>query len=271
MDSGSPVAKYLIDLLSYYDTFRNDKNSCRQLSAEFLEKLTQDKSLIIDSERRRRTKDHPSETNAASEARTFQPSTIDLFLPPKPTFELAWLPDDQGEIDADADDDSDDLVTQVHQRSATSQTTNIAVTPPDAAAKFTDTRKFYKQLSKFDVHLTSAPGQIIIPIEFLDFFGELQEEKDGTLTGGSSQWATTIPGRFKKGSIDMQFEEGRVIVYKPASSHARPNTEVRFTFHNKEIMRLLNAGDYLIFEWNGDQLLVTRSLAAPGSNKFGWV
>jgi hypothetical protein len=116
---------------------------------------------------------------------------------------------------------------------------------------------FWKVLSKFDVSTTSAPGQIIIPIEFQDFFEPLTLTKPSDAGGRGRQWEASFPIQFVDGAFRVVANDARCIVYEPETGHPRPNTECRFTFRNRDILTRLTKGDILVFR-----------VAAGGSVKF---
>lgn len=105
---------------------------------------------------------------------------------------------------------------------------------------------FWKKLSKNDVSLTSSPGQIIIPISFLEYFPPLS---DPIITqSGAEQSDAFFNVIYESPSGDIvKIENARVIFYEPAPWHPRPNSEIRFTFRNHEILTGLGKEDLLEF------------------------
>lgn len=128
--------------------------------------------------------------------------------------------------------------------------------PAKAAGLPTLGKGFWKVLSKFDVSTTSAPGQMIIPIEFRDYFRSLHLSKKADPSGGGRQWETTVPVEFHDGSFSKVVPDGRCIVYEPKITHPRPNMECRFTFRDRQILVRLTKGDILEFR---------PILSSPGS------
>jgi HKD family nuclease len=106
---------------------------------------------------------------------------------------------------------------------------------------------FWKRLSKYDVSLTSSPGQIIIPIGFSHLFPHF---RGWTTTSSGAEQADVNFNIIYKNSTgtESRINGVRAIQYVPAPDHPRPNRELRFTFLNKDILRELNAGDVLKFE-----------------------
>ncbi len=104
---------------------------------------------------------------------------------------------------------------------------------------------FWKKLSKFDISKTSAPGQIIIPIRYLDLFPPMNGLS--TQLSGGQQEEVIFDISFEEYGKTELVEGVRAIRYVPAPSHARPNIELRFTFHNREIFNKLSVDDVLEF------------------------
>jgi HKD family nuclease len=141
---------------------------------------------------------------------------------------------------------------------------------------------FWKVLSAFDVSTTSAPGQIIIPIQFRDFFEPLELTKQPDIGGKGRQWEGAFPTQFRDGSFTLNVD-ARCIVYEPETDHPRQNTECRFTFRNRDILERLRAGDILIFNRTsagGIQIDVERvtssdsrhrTLYSRPGGRFGWL
>jgi hypothetical protein len=128
---------------------------------------------------------------------------------------------------------------------------------------------FWKRLSKFDVSQTSAPGQMIIPIQFRTFFEPLALNFDRTDEGGARQYDRTFPLTFKDDGYQIEVEDARVILYEPAADHPRPNKELRFTFHDREILNRLRKDDVLVFQSLNDRIVVQRKAAGSmGPGRF---
>ena len=106
---------------------------------------------------------------------------------------------------------------------------------------------FWKVLSGNDVSTTSSPGQIIIPIEFKDFFEPLTLTKPPDAGGKGRQWEASFSVQFVDGTFRIIANDARCIIYEPETGHPRPNTECRFTFRNREILKRLGKGDILVF------------------------
>lgn len=113
-----------------------------------------------------------------------------------------------------------------------------------------DLRSFWKRLSSFDVNTRSGPGQIIIPIGFRNFFEPLPQTKEGDADGKGRQWDAIFPVDFSEGAF-IRSVQARCIVYEPKLRQRRKNTECRFTFRDREILKRLSAGDVLVFQQTG--------------------
>jgi hypothetical protein len=130
---------------------------------------------------------------------------------------------------------------------------------------------FWKALSHFDVSRHAAPGQIIIPRRYLDFFPPLEVEKDESATGGPRQSSAHLGVAFTDGTWTKTVTNARVVLYEPALHHPRSNIEVRFTFRDQEISSRLEQDDVLVFSRTDQGYFVDRR--APGSmgdgSRFG--
>lgn len=142
----------------------------------------------------------------------------------------------------------------------------------DAGGGPAGTLGFWKALSSFDVSLSesSAPGQMIIPIRFRDFFGELVIQKDETAQRGVRQSHAVFPATFIDGAFSAVLEDTRVILYEPAVDHPRQNIELRYTFHNREVLQRLFANDILIFTREDQRMRIEpRQPDSMGAGRFG--
>jgi len=83
---------------------------------------------------------------------------------------------------------------------------------------------FFKALSANDVSPKDSPGQIIIPISFLPFFGQLTVQKDESAVGGPRQEHAEFSVDFIDGTFQQTVPTARVILYEPATSHKRKNS-----------------------------------------------
>lgn len=106
---------------------------------------------------------------------------------------------------------------------------------------------FWKKLSKFDVSTTSAPGQIIIPKGFIDSFPPMDEPSITSSGGEQSDIFLNVIFEDKNGK-KFKVDNVRAIYYVPAPDHPRPNSELRFTFRNREIFEMLSERDILEFK-----------------------
>jgi HKD family nuclease len=106
---------------------------------------------------------------------------------------------------------------------------------------------FWKRLSNYDVSLKSSPGQIQIPIGHLKKFPPLSSPK--VTKKGATQSETFLDVVFaEKGKKDILVQNARAILYEPAPTHKRSNQELRFTFHDRSILKRLAAQDILVFQ-----------------------
>lgn len=127
-----------------------------------------------------------------------------------------------------------------------------------AAASSASEEEFFKALSKNDVSLRDSPGQIIIPIGFLSFFGSLEVQMDKTAAGGPRQSHREFSATYRDGDDAVEVDSCRVILYEPAAAHKRPNSEVRFTFRNRAILEDLAVDQVLSFAKRDGHVTVER-------------
>jgi HKD family nuclease len=127
---------------------------------------------------------------------------------------------------------------------------------------------FWKVLSNFDVNPGSAPGQIIVPIRFAYHFPQVTMTQGPDAGGKGRQWECSLSVLFSAPSGNIVADDARFIIYEPHTGHPRPNTESRFTFHNRGIFNLLSAGDMLIFQRQTFQYWFRVTLAHPGSRRY---
>jgi hypothetical protein len=106
---------------------------------------------------------------------------------------------------------------------------------------------FWKKLSMFDVSITSAPGQIIIPKGFISSFPPMDDPLITNSGGEQCDIFLNIIFEDKNGER-FKIDNVRAIYYVPAPDHPRPNSELRFTFRNREIFEMLSETDILEFK-----------------------
>lgn len=109
---------------------------------------------------------------------------------------------------------------------------------------------FWKCLGNNDVSRTSSPGQMVIPIRFSHYFNF--GPTIFTAAGGEQRdhnYSSQIIFIDNTGTITdtTLIETTRTVYYTPAPTHARPNSEVRFTFRNN-IYQRTSTGYILLFE-----------------------
>lgn len=136
-------------------------------------------------------------------------------------------------------------------------------------------RGFWKRLSKWDVSLTSSPGQMIIPMQFADLFPKVGASK--ATTGGAKQADVLFDVVYVDDtSAPVVVKNARLIKYVPGKSHPRQNIDLRFTFLDRGILQSLKAGDMLEFSSIGHpvtRMQVKRTPAAKvtATKRFGLI
>lgn len=265
-----PDRALLREAENYRDQLLQMAEACLPLDETLMERLREDSSLRISSERRNR---HGTRSRGALPS-IFGRPIAGLAHAPAPSVRLVEAEDEDVE-------ESDDIsAAELREAGPVDELreTGSGVTSRGEPESGHETEEdegagvlgFWKALSRWDVSLSSAPGQIIIPIRFLDFFGELEVEKDETADGGVRQSARTMPVQFTDGSYSKLVAAARVILYEPAEHHPRPNVELRFTFHDREVFTRLHENDTLVFSQNANTILVERrESGSMGSNRFG--
>lgn len=122
---------------------------------------------------------------------------------------------------------------------------------------------FWKVLSNNDVSTTSSPGQMIIPISFESFFtfrNPIETQSGGQQSEFIFDAEVCIVNE-SNAYDNINFVFGaRAVLYTPAPNHPRQNTEIRFTFRNRQIFNQLEASDILLF--------VPRTLTEDNSASF---
>lgn len=155
------------------------------------------------------------------------------------------------------------------------QENNIAAAGVEQRRVSASPNGFWKRLSPSDVSLTSSPGQMIIPRQFLSFFPPLGSLK--TTRSGGKQGDALIDVEYRQPNKEPMLVKGaRVIWYEPAPDHPRQNPDLRFTFRNREVLTSLEAGDVLEFvptAASSPALVVRRipASAAQGSEDYGLI
>jgi len=242
LDLGSPEdAAILGDVKGYIDRCRSAGEASLRLTAELIAAILADERLRIGSEATGRGaggvadggEEHSSLFGAALTGLLQPPPLATPARAPGPRVEAAPAP------------------------------------PPPAAVA----PGFWKMLSDFDVSTSSAPGQMIIPIRFLPFFGALQVEHDRVAEGGSRQSHKTFAATFRDGAYTRDLPEVRVILYEPASDHPRSNKELRLTLHDRESLLRLSEDDVLVFTIEDGRYVVARQDGRPpgATGRYGWL
>lgn len=262
--------RFIDDIFEYYMRVTGDLESCRPLNAELIEEMQNDDRILLGSERRR----SPLSGMGRKQGRVFNPSNEPLMIPPKPSVDIDGM--------IDAIDDNASSVEEASQPSVSGRDRNSdkgpqvhTIATPESYGGDNRWAKFFKRLSRFDANLDTAPGQIVIPKAFADFFGELEVELDGSEVTGSRQRARNFRAILVGDTGTVVAEDARIIEYVPAPTHKRTNNEFRFAFRTPEIRGMLAEDDFLAFEWLDDGTLqVTLTQSSPSEDdqlRYGWL
>ncbi len=251
------------ELVAYLDNLLAQGGACKALDDELMKSLREGTYRIVSeveaNRRRRERRGAPAASGAASPLFT---SVSGLGTPPTP--QMNPVRDDAYDADEDLTPEPDE----------TPSGPPVSADPParDFGGSF-GRRGFYKRLSDHDASLTQSPGQIIIPKQFEEYFPPLTLQWDQLSKGGSRQSEAKFPAVFRDGSFEKQLAEVRVIRYEPKPTHKRTNTELRFTFHDREVFRHFKSGDFIRFSATDDgECLIERVPAtADGFGKFNWI
>lgn len=263
---------FLADVDEYIKQLRTLNNNCRLLDDALLAALQADPRYQLESESSRASRLLGSTGSTASQPGLFGPAVRGLLNAPSVTTAARTR--------VRATDDSDDTDSVIApaspaagRSSATSSTTSTAAGGPMAGGATSGTpMKFWKALSAFDVNLRSAPGQIIIPIGFREFFEPLVVQIDKVSSGGVRQLQRHLPALYVDGKKRVRLPDTRAIVYEPAADHPRQNIELRFTLHNRDIAETLRKDDILVFTKDtAGNVTIERRPAGTYAGRFGWL
>ena len=120
-------------------------------------------------------------------------------------------------------------------------------------------------------------------VEAKRFKGVFPQLQASDLDTVGQQQETLVRAVFHSAGMTREVPKARLIEYSPAPHHPRPNTEYRFTFHDRSINPgLLEQGDILVFlpakaeEYNFDIFHITPSSplyeqVGEGNSTFGWL
>jgi hypothetical protein len=264
----------LRDARAYIHRLLADTTTCRPLTEELIEELSSDPRYRVSGHERRGRKIHRDLPPGAEEDDIAEDDAPDVegsagepifgrsirgrpHVPPLSQEALAELRE-----------------LEIGYPESTESTPAAIATPSPLAPQLepeeeeAGTLGFWKTLSAFDASDSSAPGQIIIPIRFIDFFPPLTVQQDERATGGSRQSDTEFALTFRDGPYTKEVVTGRAILYEPASNHPRPNKELRFTFRDHAVFGRLQKDDVLVFRHADDGRIVVRR-AEPGSMGTG--
>jgi len=146
---------------------------------------------------------------------------------------------------------------------------SVTISPGEVPELSSAGEGFWKKLSNNDVSLSSSPGQMIIPKQFLGYFPPLTdwEVRENNARQADSFFDVVFKDTF---GGQVRVENVRVIHYVPSPDHARPNDEVRFTFRNRDILTALSEDDILVFrETNDPGIWFIIEHIPVGSSEYG--
>ena len=261
--------EFLETIRDYRDKLLESSGNCRLLDPEILLGLESDGRIRLGRESGRRVgAGGPTGERASS---IFSGSVPGLAGAPPSEIEASEPPDtDSTILEVEAhEEETGEAAAQLASARGTAGTAGTA----DAADRPTSLEDgvlgFWKKLSSFDVSPSSAPGQIIIPIRFRDFFEPLSLEFDNTAEGGPRQYNRHFAMTFIDGGFSKQVTDARVILYEPASNHPRPNIELRLAFRDREIFNRLSKDDVLVFQHvDGHIVVEKRDSGSMGDGRF---
>jgi hypothetical protein len=234
---------FLAEARAYHDRLTALTDFCKPLSSQLIEELLNDPNVVVVSESRANRERGRRRARQGSGVFGSTPITGLREAPPPATEPVP------GE-----DEDDDAVVTPPDEPEAS----ELPEVPETIEAETFGIRGFFKALSKNDTSLRGSPGQIIVPIGFKAFFGDLNLVKDETATGGPREEDRWFPATFRDGGFEKRVENARVVFYVPAQAHRRKNNEVRFTFRDREILNRLSEDDVLVFGRENGEVVVTR-------------
>lgn len=120
----------------------------------------------------------------------------------------------------------------------------------------------WKRLSNWDANPTSSPGQIVIPLKYLNFFPALGTTVN--MPGGSKQADCNFDVEYiDDGAAPVTVKGARLILYIPSSTQERKNDELRFTFLDRNIFNKLRARDELQFYSVGNPVTSMKVVRVP--------
>jgi hypothetical protein len=258
---------FLQSVNAYFEALWMTPGACQELNDTTLPSILGDSALRIDKESRSNYRRSRSEQRAATGA-----AVSSLF-----GFPVTGLPNAPAPIrpappfdDADSDSIDGTGLPPLHPTDVASEQRE-----PDEAdvgeAEMAGAG-FWKRLSNFDTNPGSAPGQIIIPRRFVDFFPPLTVEQDDSALGGPRQSGVHFRLTFVDGAEVIDVADARAVLYEPAAGHKRRNIELRFTFRDRRVQDRLRAGDELVFTKNrsGD-VTVSRCSRTDSRRRFAWL
>lgn len=256
---------FLGQIRDYYQRLISAGQACQLITEQSLAMLLSDPSLRIASEAQRNQERREERRRAESPVTSiFGPALRGLSGAPSPV--LTPVEADEEDTDSAPAQAESEEEAQTHEPGVAEP--GIEDESPVGASGVTG---FWKTLSNFDASLTSAPGQMIIPRRFLDFFPPMSVEEDKTASGGSRQSAVRFGVVFRDGETELAVPDARAILYEPAANHPRPNVELRFTFRSREVLEHLHAGDVLVFRRDpgGGIIVERREPGSMGTTRFG--
>lgn len=252
-------AAFLGEVRDYWERLVGLRGACVPLDASTIEALRVDPTVMVSRE---------GQGGGGRRGASERAGSTSLFG--APVGGLAGAPPAPVGAKIDEQDNTDDLAPT--SGGAGGDRVPDAV-PAGVRATDEGVTAFWKTLSRWDVNPGAAPGQIIIPKRFWDFFGQLTLMFDRTEEGGPRQSEAHLTVRFESGDVSKTCDDARVILYEPGQEQARPNAELRFTFRDREVFDQLAEDDVLVFskELGGIVTVRHQGYGSMGDSRFGVV
>ena len=258
------------DVRDYFDRLLGAEDAIQPLTVELIERLSEEGWVTSETRQNRR---RAAESYGRRErTRLFGAALTGLAQ--APASQVAPLPADEEDEDSALPPGLTTVIDAEEAGLGSPPETDDAEGAPDDLPELgdeTEVSGFWKRLSNNDASHTSSPGQIQIPIGFLDFFPTMSDEVALTAGLGMGQSAAYFPVNFSDGTFTKRVPQARVILYEPAPHHPRPNREIRFTFHDREVFERLSPLDILVFTRLEDEYAVERRDPGALPGRWGWL
>lgn len=276
----SAAVAYLGKVRSFYDSLKGLSASCKVLNEESLADLRRDPKVSVLSEAARnkaRAAARAKQPSGGSGPGMFGSAVGGLLQAPAPS--LAGVEADDSDSDSREDlgvpsepvtpePGTDDLGNEDVE---VVEVVEVVELDEDQGTEAGVTG-FWKMLGNSDVSTSSSPGQIIIPIRFLDFFPDMVDETGIKAQGGAGQFDAAFALTFKDGAETIAVNDARAVLYVPAPHHPRQNKELRFTFRDRDVLTRLSSGDVLEFTKDDTGgIVVERRSGAGYTGRFAWL